>query len=122
MADFEKFGPKLRQLRTDASVSMGQLARSLSISVPYLSDIERGNRNPPAPEQIKAIARILKTSETELLTLARKTRMQNALDARRLPTDRYELGAALMRSIDTLSDEKMNALRALLEDSSVEEE
>jgi predicted transcriptional regulator len=38
-------GKKMRQLRTDADISLREVARRLGISGAYLSDMEQGKRN-----------------------------------------------------------------------------
>ena len=48
----QEFGPLLRSLRVEANVSLGELARHLSFSVPYLSDVERGTKNPLSTDKI----------------------------------------------------------------------
>lgn len=53
------FGHLLRELRVASGVSLPDLARSLKVSAPYLSDVERSNRGPLKPEKIwKACAKI----------------------------------------------------------------
>lgn len=38
-------GPILRAMRTEAGLSLAALSERIGWSIPYLSDIERGNRN-----------------------------------------------------------------------------
>lgn len=65
-----EFGSRLRELRIQAGISLVKLARSLGLSSPYLSDIERGNRNPPR-KHISTIAEVLGLSDEEEAELAR---------------------------------------------------
>ncbi len=62
------FADKIRQLRDEKQLLQRQLASALEIDTPMYSKIERGER-PAKREQVVAIAKILTTNETELLTL-----------------------------------------------------
>ena len=45
MPDYRELGAKLRTLREKAGLSLRKVADRLGVSVPYLSDLERGRRN-----------------------------------------------------------------------------
>ena len=62
------FADKIRQLREEKQLLQRQLASALEIDTPMYSKIERGDR-PAKREQVVALAKILSTNETELLTL-----------------------------------------------------
>ena len=62
------FDDKIRQLREDRKLLQRHLAAVLDMDTPMFSKIERGER-PAKREQVIAIAKILTTDETELLTL-----------------------------------------------------
>ena len=62
------FADKIRQLRDEKQLLQRQLASALEIDTPMYGKIERGER-PAKREQVVAIAKILTTNETELLTL-----------------------------------------------------
>ena len=62
------FANKIRQLREEKQLLQRQLASALEIDTPMYSKIERGDR-PAKREQVIALAKILSTNETELLTL-----------------------------------------------------
>ncbi|MFA5291909.1 MAG: helix-turn-helix transcriptional regulator [Phycisphaerae bacterium] len=73
-----EFGNKIRKLRDakkaiDPKFSLRQFALAVGISATYLSRIENGDFDPPAPETIKKIAALLGTDADELLALAGKT-------------------------------------------------
>ena len=75
----QHFGARLRQLRLENQLNQGALAEKCNISPAYLSDIERGKRNPPNDQTILAWARLLNLSKAdeigdELLTLAARDR------------------------------------------------
>ncbi len=53
------FGEKLRKLRLAQGMGLRETAVAVTISPSYLSRIERGKENPPKPEVIKSLARVL---------------------------------------------------------------
>lgn len=110
------FGDLLRQVREDARVSMGTLARHLGISVPYLSDVERGNRLPFNNERIRNIAVFLKVDPVPLLTAAARSRGFFELTASSISPTAERVGAALLRGWPTLSDDKLNQIASILEE------
>jgi transcriptional regulator with XRE-family HTH domain len=67
------FGDTLRKLRLAQKMGLRETAVAVSISPSYLSRIERGKENPPKPEIIKALARILAADPDVLFRLAAST-------------------------------------------------
>jgi len=59
-------GPWLRERRQVAGLSLREMARQVGFSAPYLSDIERGNRNPPAAV-IAAYEELRRSGRTKLV-------------------------------------------------------
>jgi DNA-binding XRE family transcriptional regulator len=64
----EVLGQRLRELRTDRDETLAQTARRAGISPQYLSEIERG-RKEPSSEMIAALAGALGTTLADLTTL-----------------------------------------------------
>lgn len=62
------FGQRIRELRENKGILLRQMAASLEIDTAIMSKFERGERKPNR-EQVKRIARFLKTDKNELLTL-----------------------------------------------------
>lgn len=62
------FADRIRQLREEKQLLQRQISSALEIDTPMYSKIERGER-PAKREQVIALAKILSTNETELLTL-----------------------------------------------------
>lgn len=60
------FGDYLRKSREKKGVTLSALSRHLGLSVPYMSDVEHGKRNPLAEAKLKEIAEYL---EVPLSTL-----------------------------------------------------
>ncbi len=76
----DAFGTKIRRLREQAKKSMKELADAMNVSVVYISDIERGQRNPPQGDKLKAIADFLHLDFEEVQTWARRDRKRVELD------------------------------------------
>ena len=62
------FGKRLRELRTELQILQSSFAEKCEISPAYLSDIERGRRNPPADRIIIAWTRILDPDRADQLS------------------------------------------------------
>lgn len=60
-------GSVLRRLRTERGATLRELSESSRISVPYLSEIERG-RKEASSEILAALCRVLDVTESELLS------------------------------------------------------
>lgn len=67
-------GIAIRSLRKQANLSLRELATKIEIDFTYLSKIEndKTDNRPPSADLIKKIAKALKGSESELLSLARR--------------------------------------------------
>jgi len=77
VAGNKAFGKRIRELReakkrTDPKYSLRQFAQAVDISATFLSKVETGEFNPPAPEKIKNMAELLGVDSDELLALAGK--------------------------------------------------
>jgi transcriptional regulator with XRE-family HTH domain len=60
-------GSVLRRIRTERGTTLRQLSEESRVSVPYLSEIERG-RKEASSEILAALCRVLDVTERELLT------------------------------------------------------
>ena len=60
-------GSVLRRIRTEHGTTLRELSEDSRVSVPYLSEIERG-RKEASSEILAALCRVLGVSEGELLT------------------------------------------------------
>lgn len=110
------FGDLLRALRTQSGKSMGDLARYLEVSVPYVSDVERGHRPPLTRERLDKAATFLGVRPEILQVAAAESRgsfellvtPESSLKAR-------ELGASLMRNWDDFTDDDIDQIKAAIE-------
>lgn len=109
------FGDLLRTLRSQAGMSMGELARQLAVSVPYISDVERGNRPPLTAARIEQVADLFRIDSTDLHAAAAASRGSFELplpqNASRLAK---QVGASLMRGWSHLSDADLELIANVL--------
>lgn len=116
-----KFGELLRRLRKGKAKSMGDVARHLGVSVPYISDVERGYRPPLTEERIRDVARFLSTNPKPLLEAAAESRSQFRLDATTVSSTARQVGAALERRWSDLSDDDLRTIGMILKGNSEED-
>jgi transcriptional regulator with XRE-family HTH domain len=67
------FGETVRNLRSAQSLGLRETAFLVGISPAYLSRIERNKENPPKPEIIKKIAKVLAADPDVLFRLSSNT-------------------------------------------------
>ncbi len=58
-------GEKIRELREKGDMSLRELAKTIGVSAPFLSDVELGRRH-PSDELMVALAKALGTTREEL--------------------------------------------------------
>ena len=56
---YQNFGEFLQKKREAKQITLRKMAEMLKMSAPYLSDIEKGRRNPPEMDKLDQIAQIL---------------------------------------------------------------
>jgi transcriptional regulator with XRE-family HTH domain len=96
---------------------MGDLARHLVVSVPYISDVERGYRPPLTEERIRDVAQLLSTDPKPLLEAAAECRSQFRLDATAVSSMARQVGAALERRWEDLSEDELRKIERIIEGS-----
>ena len=74
----ELVGARLREARTAAGRTLGDVAREAGISLPYLSEIERG-RKEPSSEVLAAVAGALGLGLVDLTAAVTRTLASSAL-------------------------------------------
>ena len=68
-ADNTTFGEFLQRKREVSKITLRRLAEMLNLSAPFLSDVEKGNRNPPDLAKLEQIADILSLSIEDKYTM-----------------------------------------------------
>ncbi|MBZ5658758.1 MAG: helix-turn-helix domain-containing protein, partial [Acidobacteriia bacterium] len=66
----ETFGNYMRRLRKTRGLTLKQVETQAKVSNAYISQIERGLRNPPHPEILKRLAKTYNVEHRELLVAA----------------------------------------------------
>lgn len=97
------FGEFLQRKREESKITLRELAKRLSFSAPFLSDVEKGRRNPPDLAKLEQIADILSLSTADKQTmfdLAGKKRESVAPDLPEYIMSRGYVAAALRTARD----------------------
>lgn len=100
---YQNFGEFLQKKREAKQITLRKMAKMLKMSAPYLSDIEKGRRNPPEMDKLDQIAQILLLSDEErtvMLDLAGKMRNTVAPDLPEYIMERDYVSAALRTARD----------------------
>ena len=100
---YQNFGEFLQKKREAEQITLRKMAEMLKMSAPYLSDIEKGRRNPPEMDKLDQIAQILLLSDEErtvMLDLAGKMRNTVAPDLPEYIMERDYVSAALRTARD----------------------
>lgn len=66
----EKFGQYLRHLRQQKRLTLKQVERAARVSNSFLSQVERGIRNPPHPDILNRLAAVYGVSPSDILAAA----------------------------------------------------
>ena len=106
------FGAYLRRLREKQGISLRELAKQLSISAPYLNDIEKDKRRAPRFEILCTIKKILDADSEKIFDLAGKSRNSIASDIEDQLLERPEI-VSLLRAINffSLSERQIQAIK-----------
>jgi len=100
---YQNFGEFLQKKREEKQITLRGMATKLGVSAPYLSDIEKGRRNPPEMDKLDLIANLLHLSDddkTIMLDLAGKMRNTVAPDLPEYIMGRDYVSAALRTARD----------------------
>ena len=66
----QSFGPYLRKLRKGKGLTLKQVEKAAQVSNAYISQVERGLRNPPHPEILQRLANVYGIPQRDLLVAA----------------------------------------------------
>lgn len=115
----ETFGGTLRSLRLKAKLSMGEVARTLGISVVYYSEVE-GGRKKPFPEKTVDFVKLAKTLQGDvngLRELAQAQRQELRIDLFKADHQTAKLALLFGRRVDSdsLTVEQVEQIQQILE-------
>ncbi len=117
-ANITNFGEFLQRKREEKQITLRKMADKLGFSAPFLSDVEKGRRNPPEFSKLEQISEILGlTTEDEraMYDLAGQKRETIAPDLPEYIMNRDYVAAALRtaRDLDAGEEEWMRFVREL---------
>lgn len=107
------FGEILRTARQAKNRTMGDIARLLGVSVPFISDVEHNRRPPLSHERIERVAAFLEVDATELHLAAARFKGSVELDTN--SDRRQQAAAALARGWTDYSDAELDQIRLFAE-------
>lgn len=112
------FGEFLQRKREEKEITLRRMADKLGFSAPFLSDVEKGRRNPPDLAKLEQIADILSMTVEDketMFDLAGKKRDSVAPDLPDYIKNREYVAAALRtaRDLDAGEDEWLRFIRDL---------
>lgn len=112
----ERFGDLLRRLRRKADKTLGDVSRELGVSIPYLSDVERGNRKPFTTERLVQLARFFNEDAAVLIDAADRERGFIEYDIRRASPLQADVVGGLVAGLARggVSDEQLEDIRVIL--------
>lgn len=117
----KRFGDELRRLRRQEALSLADLADALGCSITYISDIERGKKNPPRPSAIRILLDRLGHENlfAHFLGLAVQARQSIEISVDDKNEDVTDMLVALARRCDEggLDQEVVKKIRKLLEEN-----
>lgn len=116
----KSFGETLRKIREERKLYLKNISEKMNWSVVYLSDIERGNRKPPAKKDIIKLSKILDINPSRLLNLADKEKGVIELDLKSLKRQHSETALCLARQIETFQDDDWEELNNFLKKKGVD--
>jgi transcriptional regulator with XRE-family HTH domain len=118
------FGDELRRLRRAKELSLANLADSIGCSIVYMSDVERGRRNPPGPEKIRKLLVIMGEEQrfSEMLVLAARSRQSIEISVEDKNDQVADMLVALARRCDegSLDDELARRIKDILGEEETE--
>jgi HTH-type transcriptional regulator, competence development regulator len=79
----ENFGSYMRRLRKAQGLTLKQVETQAKVSNAYISQIERGLRNPPQPDILKRLSKVYDVSHRDLLIAAGHLEEDSAETAKR---------------------------------------
>jgi transcriptional regulator with XRE-family HTH domain len=107
------FGQAVREARRRAGKTLADVGSYLGLSIPYLSEVERGTRAPLAPEKISLLASFLGADFRTLLQAAAVSGKVIRLDPTLSPAHQ-QAAAALARGWDVLTPEDLEKILAIV--------
>lgn len=112
-----RFGDHARRARGRLDLSLKEVANALGVTITYVSEIELGRRNPPAPEMVSKWAHFLGEDEGLFDALARldRRKIELEVDPEKFDGAQSQFAVALARSWQDLTDDDFRVIHEALE-------
>lgn len=110
-----RFGQYARSARLDQEVTLKAVADAIGFTPAYISDIERGNRNPPTPAKVRQWAILIGADPEKFVRLAALDRSAIELPLTGSSATKGELALTLARAWDHLTPEQEEQLMTAIE-------
>jgi hypothetical protein len=110
-----QFGTVLKAARRKTGKRLGDDPDAVGVTAAYLSDVERGNRLPLAPDRISRAAQFLDLDENYLHAAAARDRQELRLPIGNLNDRQVRHGLTLLRGVHELPEEELEAFAATVE-------
>ena len=115
------FGAKLRELRKDRNLTLGEMAKAVDVSSAYLSALEHGKRGRPSWHLIQSIIsylNIIWDDAEELVRLSRVSHPRITIDTSGLEPDATELANQLSKLIGKMEPSLVREILNLMKTKS----
>lgn len=106
---YENFGSFLQSKREERNITLREMSRKLSVSAPFLSDVEKGRAAPLTKERLEKVAKILDLTEVErneMYDIVGKQKNIVAPDVSDYVMERDYVSAALRKARDLNAGEE----------------
>lgn len=107
--EHETFGSFLQSKREDRNITLREMSRKLSVSAPFLSDVEKGRTAPLTKDRLEKVVQILNLSEeerNEMYDIVGKQKKIVAPDVSDYVMERDYVSAALRKARDLNAGEE----------------
>ena len=113
---YTKFGEYMRILRIKFHEVMGDTAKLLEVSLPFLSAVENGKRNVPSewPEKIIQHYNLSEKESKKLMEAIEESRTQIKLDLKKASEAKRSIAVQFARSFDDIDEETALKIKILL--------
>ncbi len=100
MKPYHGFADMIRRRRKELGMTLSEVAAKMAWSIPYVSELERGVKQPPPIEQIRRLAIALQLNPFNLVKEAELSRRSVEIDLEGVSLMHRRLATLLARSFD----------------------
>ena len=109
----EGFGSYVRGLRHALNLTLADVAATIGCTIPYVSDIETGKKNPPEEEKLRKWAKLL-NADLEQMQLAAAKHMQSIDLNLTGKSQSYHKAALLLARAPDISEKQMEEIEKII--------